>query len=78
MPLTLIGPGLILLAGALLLAIVADRGTPNSIEALGFLAGRFCDGAKRVSQGGLFWLADRMRARRLKIEMQQREMREAE
>ena len=78
MPLTLIGPGLLLLAGVLLLTIVIDRGTPNSLEALGFVIGILCDGVKALLQGGLFWLADRMRDRRLKIKMEQRALREAE
>lgn len=69
--------GLSCLAVLILLAIIADRGFPNALESLGFILGRALDWLKRILQTGLFGLADRMRERRLRIEMQHRSVRDS-
>ena len=68
--------GLAILASIILLAIIADRGTPNFLESLGFLWGQWCDRSKNFGQQGCFGLADRMRERRLEIELKNRNVRE--
>jgi hypothetical protein len=68
--------GLAILASIILLAIIADRGTPNFLESLGFLWGQWCDHSKRLMQRACFGLADRMRERRLEIELKNRNVRE--
>jgi hypothetical protein len=59
------------------LAIIADRGTPNTLESLGFFLGRLCDWLKSECQSYVFGLADRMRERRLMIETKNRSVRDS-
>jgi hypothetical protein len=59
------------------LLLSVDQGASNCLESTAFLIAHVCDAIKNMSVKSLLYLADRIRTRQSKIELENRKIREA-